>query len=112
MNGSRAAKLALIAAKKHTTSERVGVVGGVWREYPSSPGQPIRSNPGEPITIGQMEDYWFEVRVPNGRGKPRAVTIPYSLITEAWAGASGMLMLLLTVRIIMHDDEVTLEPHV
>lgn len=112
MDGSRAAKLALSEAKARMTSERVEIVGGVWREYPSSPGRSICWNPREPITIGQMEDYWFELRVPNERGQPQAVTIPYSLIKEAWAGASGMLMLLLTIRIIMHDDKVTLEPYV
>jgi hypothetical protein len=112
MDGSRAAKLALITAKAHSTSERVEVVGGVWREYPGSPGRPVRWNPREPITIGQMEEYWFELRVPNERGMPCAVTIPYTLIKEAWAGASGVLMLLLTIRIIMHDDKLTLEPYV
>ena len=112
MNGSRAAKLALIEAKEHTTSERVEVVGGVWPEYPSSPERPVRWNPQEPITIGQMEEYWFELRVPNEQGMPRALTIPYSLIKEAWASASGVLMLLFTIQIIMHDDKVTLKPYV
>ena len=111
MNGSRAAKLALIEAKAHMTSERVEVVGGVWREYSSSPGRPVLSNPRDPITIGQMEEYWFELCVPNKRGIPQAVTIPYSLVKEAWVSASGVLVLLLTIRIMMHDDKVTLEPY-
>jgi hypothetical protein len=112
MDGSRAAKLALIEAKAHMTSERVEVVGGVWREYSSSPGRPVLWNPRESITIGQMEEYWFELLVPNERGMPQAITILYSLIKEAWAGASGVLLLLLTIRIIMRDDKVTLEPYV
>jgi Putative DNA-binding domain len=57
MDGSRAGKLALIAAKEHIRSERVEVVGGVWREYSSSPERPVRWNPRNPITIGQMEEY-------------------------------------------------------
>jgi hypothetical protein len=112
MDGSRAGKLALIAAKEHITSKRVEVVGSVWREYSSSPERPVRWNPRDPITIGPMKEYWFELRVPNEQGMPRAVTIPYSLIKDAWVGPSGTLMLLLTIRIIMHDDKLTLEPYV
>lgn len=40
MDGSRAAKLALIAAKEQATSEQVEIAGGLWLEYSGSPGRP------------------------------------------------------------------------
>jgi hypothetical protein len=112
IDGSRTAKNTLLTAKERTTSERVEIVGGVWREYPSSPGRPVRWNPRDHITIGQMEEHRFELCVPNERGIPQAVAIPYSFVQEAWVSASGGLMLLLTIRIMIHNDKITLEPNV
>jgi hypothetical protein len=84
IDGSRAAKQTLLAAKERTASERVEVMDGVWQEFPSSPGRPVLWNPRAPITIGQMEEHWFELRIPNKRGIPQAVTIPYSFVKGVW----------------------------
>lgn len=114
MDGSRAAKLAIIAAKEGTKSERVEVASGLWLRHRSANGPDQRWNPGGPITIGQMEEYWFELRLPNAKRKTCSVTIPYGLIREAWVSASGIVTLLLTVRVIVPSDgdELTLEPYV
>jgi hypothetical protein len=111
MDGSRAAKLALIAAKKQATSERVEIAGRLWQEYAGSPGRPQQWNPPGPITSGQMGEYWFELRMPH-KQKTCSVTIPYGLIKEAWVDTSGTVTLLLAVRVIMRHDELILEPYV
>lgn len=114
MDGSRAAKLALMAAKERTTSERIEVASGLWLRYRNTTGLDQRWNPPGPITIGQTGEYWFELLVPNEKRKPCSVTVPYGLIREAWVSASGIVTLLLTVRIVVpHDgEELTLEPYV
>lgn len=111
MDGSRAAKLTLIAAKESTRSDQVKVANGLWLRLRTTDQ---RWNPAGSITIGQMEEYWFELRVPNAKRKPCSVTIPYSFIKEVWVSASGIVTLLLTVRVIVpgDGDELTLEPYV
>jgi len=120
MDGSRATKLALIAAKAQSISDHIEVVGGLWRSNfmtirplgePSHWPDHLRWNPPGPITIGQMEEYWFELHMTNDEGHPCAVTIPYGLIKEAWVGASGVVTLMLTVRIVMRGVTPTLEPY-
>jgi hypothetical protein len=112
MDGSRAAKLALIAAIEHSTpASRIKLAGGLWQEYAGSPGRPQQGNPPGPITFGQMGEYWFELRMQH-KQKTCSVTIPYGLIKEAWVDISGTVILLLAVRMIMRHDELTLEPYV
>lgn len=113
MDGSRAAKLAIIAAKEQARSDRVEIAGGLWWRRTNLSTSAERWNPNRPITFGQMQESWFELNVPTKRS-PCPVTIPYELVEAAWVGASGAVTLMLKVRIIMQeqDDNVTLEPHV
>lgn len=56
MNGSRASKLALVAAKEQTKSNQVEIAGGLWRRSGSKSNPANRWNPTGPITFGQMEE--------------------------------------------------------
>lgn len=113
MDGSRAAKLAVVTAKEQAESNKVEIVGGLWRRSGSHINTPAqRWNPGGPITLGQIGEYWFELGVPTDKGGPFWVTIPYGLVKEAWVGASGVVTLLLSVRVIMADTKLILEPYV
>jgi hypothetical protein len=114
MDGSRAGKLTLIAAKGHTPSDRVEIASGIWLRYENANPSDQRWMPPGFITIGQMSEYWFELHMQNDQQRPCSVTIPYSFIREAWVGTSGLIMLLLAVRVIVRygRDEVTLEPYV
>jgi hypothetical protein len=109
MNGSRGAKLALLSAQQKATSDEVEVIGGFWQRHPHSRNSDERCNPSGPVKFGQSEEYWFELRVPVANGV--SVTIPYGVIEEAWIGASGRVNLLLSVRLIVQNGGITLEPH-
>lgn len=113
MNGSRAAKLALIAAREQATSEQVEIADGIRQQ---SSGGPRAKNwypdPSKlPITISQMREYWFELRMDLPPFGVVSVTIPYNLIEEAWVNSSGRVVLLLTVRIVERNGALTLEPY-
>ncbi len=112
MDGSRAAKLALVTAKEHAKSDRVEIVGGLGSRATVFTRSDQRWNPPGPITFGQIGEYWFELKVPNKNGLC-PVTIPYGLVEEAWVGVFGAVTLLLRVRVIMleKDNLVTLEPY-
>jgi len=109
MDGSRAAKLAFLAAKTQATCDHVDIVGGLWIRYETSRERDQRWKPPNPITIGQIEEYWFELCLLDRQ--LCSVTIPYGLIKESWVGASGAVTLLLAVRIIQQGQSLTLEPY-
>jgi hypothetical protein len=109
MNGSRAAKLALLSAQQKATSNEVEVIGGFWQRHPHLRNPDERCNPSGPVTFGQSEEYWFELRVPVANGV--SVTIPYGVIEEAWISASGRVNLLLSVRLIVQNGGIILEPY-
>jgi hypothetical protein len=100
MDGSRAAKLALIAAKEQARDTQVEIAGGLFLEEPGSPGRPQRWNPNKPITFGRMEEYWFELYIDLTPPPPSSVIIPYSLIKETWVNSVGRVTLLLAVQIV------------
>lgn len=112
MDGSRAAKLALVTAREHAKSDRVEIVGGLGSRATVFTRSNQRWNPPGPITFGQIGEYWFELKVPNKNGLC-PVTIPYGLVEEAWVGVFGAVTLLLRVRVIMleNDNLVTLESY-
>jgi hypothetical protein len=109
MNGSRAAKLALLSARQKATSDEVEVIGGFWQRHLHLRNPDERCKPSGPVTFGQSEEYWFELRVPVTNGV--SVTIPYGVIEEAWIGASGRVNLLLSVRLIVQNGGIILEPY-
>ena len=112
MDGSRAAKLALIAAKEQATSEQVEIADGIWQQ---SSGKTRNWHPPPsrlPITISQMSEYWFELRMNLPPFGDVSVTVPYSLIKETWVNSSGRVMLLLTVRIVEREGALVLTPSV
>jgi Schlafen, AlbA_2 len=113
MDGSRVAKIALMEAKAKAPSNRVDIAGGMWVRYPAAIGKDEPWNPPSPITIGNMEDHWFELFVPNERKKPCSVTVPYGVVKEAWLSTAGVITILLTVRVILrkNSEELTLEPY-
>jgi hypothetical protein len=113
MDGSRAAKLAIITAKEQAKPDRVEITGGLWWRRTNLDTSAERWNPNGPITFGEIREYWFELKVPTKRSL-RPVTIPYELVEAAWVGASGAVTLMLKVRMIRQDqdDSITLEPYV
>jgi hypothetical protein len=117
MDGSRAAKLALIAAKEQAKDDQVEIVGGLWLARPAESHMPVPWGVDKPITLGQMEEYWFQLRIELSPGHIFPVTIPYSFVQETWVNQAGMVALLLTVRIIGRVgasntvDRATLDPY-
>ena len=107
MDGSRAAKLALNAAIEQATSDKVDA-GGAWEG--GSHGGFARK--GLEFALGQLTDHWFELisSAPNTNSQ-WPVTIPYGVVREAWVNASGVLTLLLSVRIVFRDNKLSLEPY-
>ncbi len=107
MDGSRAAKLALNAAREQATSDKVDA-GGAWKEGPH--GGFARQ--GLEFALGQLTDHWFELisSAPNTNSQ-WPVTIPYGVVREAWVNASWVLALLLSVRIVFRDNKLSLEPY-
>jgi hypothetical protein len=118
MDGSRAAKLALIAAIDRARDKQVEIAGGLWLAEASHVPKPLSHV--KPITFGRMEDYWFELRIEltGLKNQPEvfSVTIPYSLIKETWINSDGSVTLLLAVRIVARGianmvGRVMLEPY-
>lgn len=112
MDGSRAAKLALITAKERARSDRVEIAGGLWWRRTKYDKSAAPWNPNGPIAFGQIGEYWFELKVPY-KGLLLCVTLPYGLVGEAWVGASGAVTLMLRFRIIRQEEDnvITLEPY-
>lgn len=112
MDGSRAAKLAIIAAKEQARSDRVEIAGGLWWRRTKYDESAAPWNPSGPIAFGQIGEYWFELKVPY-KSLLLRLTVPYGLVGEAWVGASGAVTLMLRVRIIRQEEDnvITLEPH-
>lgn len=94
MDGSRAAKLAFNEVIEHAPSKQVEIAGGTWRRHSSSPHILDPWNPSGSISIGEMKEHWFELYILNHEQKSYSVTVPYSLIREAWLGSSGVVTLL------------------
>lgn len=112
MDGSRAAKLAIIAAKEQAGSDRVEIAGGLWWRRTKYDESAAPWNSSGPIAFGQIGEYWFELKVPY-KSLLLRLTVPYGLVGEAWVGASGAVTLMLRVRIIRQEEDnvITLEPH-
>lgn len=113
MDGSRAAKVALMAAREQARSDRVEIAGGLWWRRSNLDTSAERWNPNRPITFGQIRESWFELKVPTKK-LLSPVTIPYELVEAVWVDVSGAVTLMLKARIIRReqDDDATLEPYV
>ncbi len=111
MDGSRAAKLALIAAKEQATSEQIEIADGIWKQSAGKLKAAYWHPSNLPITISQMREYWFELHTTLPPFDGVSVTIPYSLIKETWVNASGRVVLMLTVRIVERNEALVLEPY-
>lgn len=53
-----------------------------------------------------MKERWFELFVDT-----YAAHIPYGVLREAWVGADGRLNVLLSVKLMLEKNNVTLEPY-
>ena len=109
MDGSRAAKLALCAAKEKATSGRVEIAGGLW-----APGaHDSYSRRLQEMEFARFSDDWFELRGrPPNTNSQSSVTIPYGVVSEAWVDAAGTVILLLSVRVLLRDNGLSIEPYV
>jgi hypothetical protein len=102
MNASRAAKLAIHAARHDAAKkDEVEFPGGLWYQLPSSPGRNQPWNPPAPVQFGKLDEYWFQIRVPTGKAT-ETITLPYGVVEEAWASSTGRVAILLSVRLIFY----------
>ena len=108
MDGSRAAKLALSAAKEKATSGRVGIAGGISGQGPHGFYQRTHLE----MEFAQIGDDWFELYAHSlGTNSQWSVTIPYGVVNQAWVDGSGTVMLLLSVRVVLRDTELLIEAY-
>jgi hypothetical protein len=101
MDGSRAAKLAILAAKAAAKTDEVELAGGISRRTQDS-NRPDHLWKPPNVKFGKIEEYWFEICVPTEQ-ETLTIQLPYGVVEEAWATGVGQTAVLLSVRLIFHQ---------
>lgn len=110
MNGSRAARLAVIEARQLATSVEVSVAGG-FRHEQTGTERMMSWRPHAPATVRAFGEASMELAVPTSSTSSLVLNIPYGIITEAWADTAGRLCLLLSmVPLVTLDSQIVLVP--
>jgi hypothetical protein len=115
MNASRAARLAFTEAKVSASSGLADVHGGVWAYGPSQVNPRILQTSFRG-TVTAVEESWFQFKGKvdgqsiGGWGGECVVNIPFDLLRSVWVDHEANLALLLSVRLVLANSELILEP--
>lgn len=117
MDGSRAAKIALVTAKRAATSRRVDLVGCLFNRFSNGSSQPISAKSSSVnITLTEIEDYTFTLNISVGRNT-YDVSVPYGFIRETWVKpvlAERWVALMLNVNLVIpankDQGEIEIQP--
>jgi hypothetical protein len=112
MNGSRAARLAFMEARRASAGDKIEVLGGVWQYRTNNLHHLPTTFEGTISDDTQESSFQIVGRAPLG-GEPMngKITIPYDVLRSVWVNSGGKLTVLLSVRLLVGGDKnLTLEP--
>ena len=103
MNGSRAARIALLDARKVASrKDCITLMGGVWQLMHGGRLRHVQGTFQADITDDSHED-WFRIL---GRGHltPYPINIPFDVVRSIWVDTDGAVVALLSVRLMLGED--------